>query len=124
MTMTTRKSSNAGAAGLLLLGGAVLLTLLLGRAVPAAAPGAALWAARYNGPDNSNEVAYGIAVDSAGNISVTGYSWGGDPSAGGTQRDYATVKYDGSTGAPLWSTGDPGGAVRYNGPGNGNDRGA
>jgi len=61
------------------------------------------WAARYNGPGSGDE-ARALAVYSAGNVYVTGTS------DGGTDYDYATIKYD-SSGNQLW-------AARYNGPGN------
>jgi hypothetical protein len=67
------------------------------------------WVARYNGPGNGFDVAAAIAVDSSGNIYVTGQSDGS-----GTSRDYATVKYD-SAGQEQW-------VARYNGPGNFIDR--
>jgi hypothetical protein len=35
-----------------------------------------------------------VAIDAAGNVYVTGSSWGGNPGEGGTSHDYATVKYD------------------------------
>ena len=67
-----------------------------------------LWVARYNGPATyPDDYAYAMAVSSDGNIYVT---W---ESAGGTQSDYATIKYD-SNGNQLW-------VARYNGPGNRND---
>jgi hypothetical protein len=67
-----------------------------------------LWAKRYNGPGNGNDVARATEVDGSGNVYVTGDSWGS-----GTSRDYATIKYD-PNGNQLW-------VKRYNGPGNGDD---
>jgi uncharacterized delta-60 repeat protein len=55
-----------------------------------------LWAAKYNGPDNGNDYALSIAIDTAGNVYVTGAS---GKSAG--DSDYATVKYN-SDGKQLW----------------------
>ena len=63
------------------------------------------WIARYNGLGDSIDRAYAIAVDSGGNVYVTGRDYG--------LGDYATVKYD-SNGDQVW-------AVTYNGPGNGSD---
>ncbi|MBI2305017.1 MAG: SBBP repeat-containing protein, partial [Chloroflexi bacterium] len=73
------------------------------------ASGTQQWVARYNGPGNSTDRAYALAVDSSRNVYVTGSSTGS-----GTSDDYATVKYD-SGGNQLWAT-------RYNGPGNIGDR--
>jgi uncharacterized delta-60 repeat protein len=68
-----------------------------------------LWTARYEGPASSTDLAEAIAVDSSGNVYVTGYSAGAS-----TGYDYATIKYS-SDGNELW-------AVRYNGPENGSDK--
>jgi uncharacterized delta-60 repeat protein len=67
------------------------------------------WADRYNGPDNDDDDALAVAVDSWGSVYVTGWSEGID-----TAKDYVTIKYD-SSGTRLW-------ADRYNGPGNDYDR--
>jgi uncharacterized delta-60 repeat protein len=72
--------------------------------------GVALWTNRYNGPANDFDFAYAVAVDSSGNVFVTGESWSH------SSADYATIKYS-SAGVPLWTN-------RYNGPGNGNDSAA
>src|ERR1051325_8585353 len=70
--------------------------------------GVALWTNRYNGPGNSYDQAYGVAVDGSDSVIVTGSSWGS-----GSYPDYATIKYS-SAGVALWTN-------RYNGPGNGLD---
>ncbi|MFQ5868857.1 MAG: SBBP repeat-containing protein [Candidatus Zixiibacteriota bacterium] len=67
-----------------------------------------LWARRYNRAGNNYDGAYAIAVDSEGNVYVTGIS---GPRYGG--EDYATIKYD-SSGNELW-------VACYNGPGNYDD---
>jgi predicted secreted protein len=66
-----------------------------------------LWTAAYNFPGSGDHVAYGIAVDSEGNVCVTGRSFG-------EKYDYTTVKYD-SQGKELW-------AARYDGSGNRSDQ--
>jgi hypothetical protein len=67
-----------------------------------------LWTNRYHGPANGNDGAIAAAVDSNGNVFVTGQSVS---SAG--DYDYATIKYS-SAGTALWTN-------RYNGRGNTND---
>jgi len=71
--------------------------------------GGTLWVRRYNGPGNSYDDASALALDTAGNLYVTGSSYGGS----GTNFDYATIKYA-PNGDTLW-------VRRYNGPGNGSD---
>jgi len=66
------------------------------------------WVARYDGPASSDDYAIAIAIDDAGNVYVTGWSYGS-----GTNRDYATVRYN-SAGTEQW-------VARYDGPGNGDD---
>jgi hypothetical protein len=70
--------------------------------------GVPVWTNLYNGPANSDDEAAAVAVDTSGNVVVTGWSGGV-----GTSGDYATIKYSGA-GVPLWTN-------RYNGPANGGD---
>ncbi len=65
--------------------------------------GAKLWVNRYNGPASSSDRASAVAVDSVGNVYVTGQSTGF-----GTGLDYATIKYS-NAGVPSWTN-------RYDGP--------
>ncbi|MFC2172124.1 SBBP repeat-containing protein, partial [Acidobacteriota bacterium] len=66
------------------------------------------WIKRFDGPSSGSDLAYGLAVDSVGNVYVTGRSWNDS-----TSTDYATVAYD-SDGNERW--------VRtYDGPGSGVD---
>jgi len=67
-----------------------------------------LWVQRYNGPGDSGDQAYAIAVDDSGNVYITGASEGD-----GLSYDYATIKY--------YPDGDTAWIRRYNGPGNGHD---
>ena len=65
--------------------------------------GVPLWTNRYNGPGNFFDDANGIAVDSNGNVLVTGWS------VGSRSTGIATIKYS-NAGVPLWTN-------RYDGPG-------
>ncbi|HKZ21803.1 MAG TPA: SBBP repeat-containing protein, partial [candidate division Zixibacteria bacterium] len=71
------------------------------------ASGNEVWIRRYNGPGDSDDQTNDIAVDSFGNVYVTGRSFSG------ITYDYATIKYS-PAGDTLW-------VRRYNGPGNGHD---
>jgi uncharacterized delta-60 repeat protein len=73
------------------------------------AAGAQQWVNRYNGPGNSTDLAYAVAVDPNSDVVVTGYSKNGNG-----DYDFATIKYS-NAGSALWTN-------RYNGPGNGADQ--
>ena len=66
------------------------------------------WIARYNGPANSFDIAYALALDNAGNVYVTG-----SDQKVIYNSDYLTVKYN-SAGVQQWT-------ARYAGPANDND---
>jgi sugar lactone lactonase YvrE len=75
-----------------------------------AAAGVELWATRYNGPGDSEDIANGLEVSPDGSeVFVTGGSFG---STSGS--DYVTVAYDAFDGGKIWLR-------RYNGPGNSYD---
>lgn len=71
--------------------------------------GETVWVARYDGPSHDNDQGVGIAVNGAGEVFVTGYSWDSL-----TSYDYITIKYS-SNGAEEW-------VRRYNGAANEDDR--
>lgn len=60
------------------------------------ASGVEQWVARYNGPGNSIDSLRAIAIDAAANVYITGWSVGS-----GTNRDFATIKYN-SSGVEEW----------------------
>lgn len=66
------------------------------------------WVRRYNGAANDVDCGNAIALDGAGNVYVTGYSY--DPV---TSDDYLTIKYD-PAGNVQWT-------ITYNGSGGGGD---
>ncbi|MBI5141144.1 MAG: DUF2341 domain-containing protein [Nitrospirae bacterium] len=76
------------------------------------ANGAMLWPQPviWNGPGNGNDQTVGLVVDASGDVYVTGFM----VNASGFEAFY-TVKYNGSTGAVIWSDVHGGGA-------GGNDR--
>jgi len=63
-------------------------TLLDFSTVKYSSSGLQQWVQRYNGPGNSDDRAYAMAIDASGNIYVTGESVGN-----GTGADFATIKY-------------------------------
>ncbi|MGH2574475.1 MAG: hypothetical protein ACRDFC_02115, partial [Ignavibacteria bacterium] len=66
--------------------------------------GDVVWAVRYNGTGNGNDIAYDIFVDWSGNVYVTGGSLGVSG-----YGDYTTIKYD-ANGNQLWVARYDGGA--------------
>ncbi|WP_303311551.1 SBBP repeat-containing protein [Hymenobacter sp. BT730] len=74
------------------------------------ATGAQIWSTFYRGSANISFGASGIAIDAAGNVFIAGYSYNGH------DYDFATLKYDGTSGAQSWAT-------IYNSPAN-SDEGA
>lgn len=72
--------------------------------------GSPLWTNRYDGSANGDDFARGVAVDTNGNVFVTGDTIRG---IGVGLNDYATIKYSPS-GIPLWTN-------FYNGTGDNSD---
>jgi hypothetical protein len=74
-----------------------------------------LWGgpATYDGPGVilSEDVAYAVVMDPEGDVYVTGRSEGF-----GGRSDFATLRYDGVTGEPVWPS-----PARYDSPGDAND---
>jgi hypothetical protein len=71
-----------------------------------ASTGVLVWASRYNGPGNDDDIAWSVTTSPDGSKAfVTGSSYGAD-----ARRDAATIAYDAATGSVQW-------ARRYSGPG-------
>src|SRR5262245_749185 len=85
---------------LLLLAAITVTVLTLCPASAHAQGGVSLWTNRYDGPANNTDEAQAIAVDSNGNVLITGRSWSGNDFEAG--YGYATIKYS-SLGVPLWT---------------------
>ncbi|HEX7860225.1 MAG TPA: PQQ-binding-like beta-propeller repeat protein [Verrucomicrobiae bacterium] len=75
------------------------------------ANGALLWQKIYNGPSNDNDSPIDMALDSSGNVVVTGLS----AASNFFTTDYYTAKYAATNGSLLWEK-------RYNGPANSYDQ--
>jgi hypothetical protein len=72
--------------------------------------GALVWISTYNGPTDSSDSAYSVAIDPSGTrVYVTGNVLRGGPS-----YDYATLAYRASDGGQVW-------ARRYDGPAHSDD---
>ncbi len=71
--------------------------------------GSPAWVQSYNGAANDFDYGTAVATDPAGDVYVTGYSYGF-----GIGYDMVLIKYDPLTAAPLWVS-------RYNGAGNRDD---
>lgn len=69
--------------------------------------GVQLWVQRYNGPGNSNDYPFGLAVDFTGNVYITGSS---NTTSSIYSQAYATLKYD-SSGIQQWVQRYDGGTV-------------
>lgn len=74
----------------------------------AATDGATVWGQRYDGPVGGYDWGTDVALDSAGNAIITGYS------TDNGQYNYYTAKYAAADGAKVWDQ-------RYNGPGSPED---
>ncbi len=66
----------------------------------AAADGALIWEARSNVAGSRTNGSFAAAIDPAGNIAVAGITSFAGP--GGPIFRYYTVKYDGTSGVPMW----------------------
>jgi hypothetical protein len=94
-------------------GSAIAIRVLVSTVVVALAPvawpqsGAPIWTNRFSSPGEADDIPCAVAVNNAGTVYVTGFSYGG---TGNGDDDYLTLAYS-STGVPLWTN-------RYHGPAN------
>jgi len=72
------------------------------------ANGALLWRKRFDGRASGNDEPRSLAIDGSGDVIVVGYS------NNGTNNDYYTAKYSGSSGTIIWER-------VYDGPGQSDD---
>lgn len=63
------------------------------------ASGTELWRSSYNGTGNSDDAPSSMAIDIAGNVYVTGVSFGV-----GTMTDFTTLKLNGTNGNIIWTS--------------------
>jgi glucose dehydrogenase len=63
----------------------------------AAATGAELWSAQHDGPAHGIDIPTAVTLAETGTVFVSG-------SSGGESNDWATIAYDGTTGAELWTS--------------------
>ncbi len=68
------------------------------------ATGGLTWQSVYNGTGNRDDNVADLALDGAGNVLVTGSSWGNYTSIGGTGHDFVTLKFSNGGSTP----GNPG----------------
>src|SRR5205823_5941437 len=69
------------------------------------------WTNRYHATPFYENAGPAMAVDSTGNVLLTGLSWNG------TNYDYVTIKYSG-VGTPLWTNLSGGAAIAVDGSNN------
>jgi len=72
--------------------------------------GTSIWNYTYNGPGSGTDIAYGLDVDSTGNITVVGYQY-----TDGTKKDDWRIMKFYPNGTSMWN-------YTYNGPGNSYDQ--
>ena len=99
--LTDRSLSHFTARGTCLWTALVALAAMTFVVSPAHAAVTEAWVHRYDGPVNSSDFARGVAIDSSGNVVVTGSS-ASYVDEGYPVYDYYTAKYAAADGALLW----------------------